>query len=473
MGPLNPGWIPRRFPVRSGNNESQRCSVSCAVGSSAQCQRHGLLFGLILLSSTALRSHTRPSGVSRCRQRRMKERPQQLFRRQTGRNHSDAQNFLLTPSSPTDHSYQKHRSEKAAKMRRAIKACRTEKNLKQLFTSAEAAGLVDTSVLTAGLQTCGYKFWWDMLLWLLKTGEKLQVPVNPITLSVLFKAMVCCFQASGVQAGSLLRRKASALHIARHVFSEVAPETELEYNALLASVTRLLDEIGTTAALTWADELWLQPTKQEFRTNIVTYTVRLQLLEQHGRKKQVDELLRTGLKGGRLEPDVVLLGGLINAAARNRDWRRADELWRHLVTRRKVQANVPAFTAYAKAHLLCGRPAMTVQIIEDMVQHSVGRLDYKVSEMYLQSLLILCHSSPTPETKSQLSAASQEHERLVTVNVPRSFKECWKQLSGVITTCLSDPAKLRLRDILITRLVRKESIMKDWDNFSACSLYLH
>ena len=162
----------------------------------------------------------------------------------------------------------------------------------------------------------------------------------------------------------------------------------------------------------------------------------------------------------------------MRAAARARDWRRADELWRQLVTRRNVKANVPAFTAYAKAHLLCGRPASTVQIIGDMIQHNVGRLDYKVSEMCLQSLLILCHSSPTPENKSRLSAATQEHKRLVTLNVPRSFKLCWKQLSGVIATFLSDPAKLRLRDILITRLVRKESIMKDWDNFAAGSLYL-
>ena len=191
---------------------------------------------------------------------------------------------------------------------------------------------------------------------------------------------------------------------------------------MLASVTRLLHEIGTANALTWADELWLQPTQQEFCKNIVTYTVRLQLLEQHGRQKQVDELLQTDLKGGGLEPDVVLLGGLINAAARARDWRRADELWRQLVARRNVKANVPAFTAYAKAHLLCGRPASTVQIIGDMIQHNVGRLDYKVSEMCLQSLLILCHSSPTPENKSRLSAATQEHKRLVTLNVPAVFQ---------------------------------------------------
>ena len=228
MRPLNPVWTRGSYPFRSGNNDSPRCSTFCAPGASWLHQRNTSLFGLILLSSTALRSHTRPSGVGQCRQRRMKERPQQLFRRQTGRNHSDAQNFLLTPSSSIDHSYQAHRSEQAATTRRMIKACRKEKKLKLLIASAEAAGLVDTSVLTAGLQTCGYQCWWDMLLWVLKTGERLQIPFNPITLSVLFKAMVCCFGASSVQAGSLLRRKESALHIARRVFGQVAPETELE-----------------------------------------------------------------------------------------------------------------------------------------------------------------------------------------------------------------------------------------------------
>ena len=58
----------------------------------------------------------------------------------------------------------------------------------------------------------------------------------------------------------------------------------------------------------------------------------------------------------RLSPDEVLLGGLLQEAAAHFNWKRADDIWQLFQTQHQVKPNFLTYTAYAKAHLLAGRP---------------------------------------------------------------------------------------------------------------------
>ena len=223
---------------------------------------------------TARPSHTRPDSVGMARSK------------------APGQRQLLPPHTiKPSCSYHTHRGEGSANLRRQIKTCKSEKQLRQHAASAEDKGAFDTSVLAASVQKCGYSLWWDMLLDILETGKRLCVPFNTIALSALFKALVSCLQAYHLSKEELSERAAVAFKIAMPMFDKFPAETELEFNALLASAERLLDEIGTVEALECADRLWKRADNSTFSKTIVAYTVRLRFLERHGKHEEVDSIL--------------------------------------------------------------------------------------------------------------------------------------------------------------------------------------
>ena len=410
-----------------------------------------LVSAVAAASCTVRRSHTRPDSVGMARRRRMRERPREQFRRQTGRKPEDKGSFfLLTPSSPGELSYPKHRGEGSAQLRRRIDASKTEQQLRRHLAAAEAQELFDSSVLGASVQKCGYCLWWDMLLEVLDIGERLRIPCDPVFLSSLFKALVCCLQAHYLSAKELLNRKTAAFKIAEPMFDKIPPKTELDSNIRLASALRLLYEIDTPIAHARAARLWQRSEQSPFSQNIVAYAVRLQLLELVGHHHEVDDILQKKLVGKDLSPNIVVLGGLLNTCAKCKDWKRADRLWKYLVEKRGVKAKVPQYSAYAKAHLLCGRPADTVRIICGMVAQGIGPLDYKVAVEFLQAQVLVCHCSPSTANKSALSVALKEYAHLVKDAVPKSARLAWQRLSNVATALLSDSSQSRLADVLVT-----------------------
>ncbi|CAJ1389530.1 unnamed protein product [Effrenium voratum] len=431
--------------------------------------------GALAVSTLTMRSHSRPNEVPIARRRRMLERPRQQFRSQTGRAPQDkGRFFLLTPTDPSICT-QVGRSEAAAPIRRAIKHCRSRKGLLDHLASASCKGLLDTSVLAASLQTCGNQQWWDTLKAVLALGREGQVPFNGIALCVLFRALVSCVRTFGVPPKPLSRRKEHALKLAKRALGDYVPVSEIDFNSLLSSMCRLCDEIGSAAALAWADEKWSISEGFGFRRDIVTYCTRLQLLERHGRQKEVDVILRNYLTGPDLSPNAVVLGGLVNAAATNCDWKRADKLWSYLVGRRHVEPHEPAYLAFAKAHLLSGKPAEAACIIEDMLAKGFGADDYKVAVDYLQSLVVVAHSAPTPANLSKLTSALANADLVAAAtrgNVPNSARVWWGSLSQVVDALQGGVLELRLKDVLVTSNAKEHSIMKDWENFQAGSAYL-
>ena len=120
-----------------------------------------------------------------------------------------------------------------------------------------------------------------------------------------------------------------------------------------------------------------------------------------------------------------------------------------------MKTNVPQYSAYAKAHLLSGRSAGAVHVIDDMVQAGVGPLDSKAAVEYLQYWVILCYSSTTRANKSALSGVLQQYAHLVTEKVPNSAKRQWRQLSELATTLISGVSRMRFPDILVTFQARE------------------
>ena len=457
-----------RASWRNGDQSSQRQQNAFQLA---------VHFSGLAVSALTMRSHSRPNEVPMARRRRMLERPRQQFRSQTGRAPQDkGRFFLLTPTDPNICKEQVGRSEAAAPIRRAIKHCRSRKELLDHLASASCKGLLDTSVLAASLQTCGNRRWWGTLKGVLAFGRECQVPFNGIALCVLFRALASCVHTYDVAPKPLSRWKQHALKEAKRALGDYVPVSEIDSNSLLSSMCRLCDEIGSPAAVAWADEKWRMFEGFGFRRNIVACCTRLQLLERHGRQKEVDVILRNDLTGPDLSPNAVVLGGLVNAAAKNCDWKRAEKLWSYLVGRRHVEPQEPAFLAFAKAHLLSGKPAEAACIIEDMLAKGFGADNYKVAVDYLQSLVIVAHSAPTPANLSKLTSVLQANADLMAAvtagNVPNSARVWWRSLSQVVDALQGGVLELRLQDVLVTSNSKEHSIMKDWENYPAGKAYL-
>merc|ERR1712232_660754 len=88
------------------------------------------------------------------------------------------------------------------------------------------------------------------------------------------------------------------------------------------------------------------------------------------------------------------MGGLVNAAAENRDVRRVEDIWCQLTKEFHVQPNLIAYAARAKAHLLCGHPAATVDVVDEMLR--------------AQASLILYHSSLAADGLLRLQGALED-----------------------------------------------------------------
>ena len=231
----------------------------------------------------------------------------------------------------------------------------------------------------------------------------------------------------------LSRQKERALQLAQEALRGYAPKSQMDCNSLLSSLCRLCDELGSEEALTWADEQWQLFKQLGFDRNIVAYCTRLQLLERHGRRDEVDQVLCSELVGQDLSPNTVVLGSLMNAAAGNQDSKGAEELWAYLVQERHVEPSEPAYAAFAKSYLLSRRPAQTACVIESMLGKGFGSQNYKVAVDYLQSLVIVCHASSTPANLSKLKSALHANADLMTGKsagkVPKSAKIWWQKLS--------------------------------------------
>lgn len=117
---------------------------------------------------------------------------------------------------------------------------------------------------------------------------------------------------------------------------------------------------------------------------------------------RVDSFLTASTDGG-WPPNVVLLGSLVNAAGERYNWQRAAHLWRRLTSEFGVVPNGLAYGAYAKAHLLSGRPTAAAMLAREATKS--GLATPAIATLLVQAYMLMYHSSCSATASRRLSAA--------------------------------------------------------------------
>ena len=150
--------------------------------------------------------------------------------------------------------------------------------------------------------------------------------------------------------------------------------------------------------------------------------------EHRGKHESVIHML-TQTSCQRLPADEVVLGALLEAATASSGWKRADELFHLLVSQHEAQPNFLAYTTYAEAHVLAGRPQNSVQIIDEMLTSNATRMDYKLAVEYLQALVLVYHSSLAATDLQKLTEFLMAGSKILESESASSGKEQWRQLT--------------------------------------------
>ena len=181
------------------------------------------------------------------------------------------------------------------------------------------------------------------------------IAIHCIGNNMLLHALTSCLKCKKTSLATMESRKQEALDIAKHAWRRPPPTTVADFNYGLSSALRLCSLIGSDSAYAWADDIWKESELQPSPKTFITYAARTCLCEQRCEYQAVSDLLMQTARQ-RLSPDEVLLGGLLQEAAAHFNWKRADDIWQLFQTQHQVKPNFLTYTAYAKAHLLAGRP---------------------------------------------------------------------------------------------------------------------
>ena len=198
----------------------------------------------------------------------------------------------------------------------------------------------------------------------------------------------------------------------------------------------------------------------------------LSLLERCKLHAEVDELLDQISGSEDAAPNAVLLGNLINEAGMLCNWRRADCIWDMLVIKLAVEPTHISYVAYAKAHLLAARPTVAVQILHSMRKAGLGSGNGQASVLHLQSLLLICHSSPTESHLSDLATFLKGSAGLNVTGSGRLLESQWRQLRNSASQLISNPLSLTLHQLLVHHHAKRRSLMTNWPDYAAGSEYL-
>eukprot|EP00438_Fugacium_kawagutii_P018919 Skav209936 [mRNA] locus=scaffold102:229307:235593:+ [translate_table: standard] len=353
-------------------------------------------------------SHSKPSEVPCSKRQRLLQRPSDLFRSQTGRSPKDkGLYFLAAPTGPADFS-DSERNPRFSHWRSKLKKVERRNQLMPLLRQAVDKKQVDASVFGAAMQKCGHCRWWDALLQVHQVQRRSGIPLFAIQRRILLTAIGSCLKDQSITSEHLNERKQVGLSLGKQIWKEM-PWPPKDYNMTLGAVLSLCAAVGPEA-LGWANDILESPMSQGFRQNVFVYTPLLSLYEQAGDHRKVGELLKEMVAENH-PPNVVTLGHLINDVGAN--LKRADQLWDELVNAFDVAPNVICYTAHAKVSILAGQPSSTIIILETMKQEGLGTDNTNAAVVYLQALLIVCHSDPSASNLAKLSNYLEEAETFI------------------------------------------------------------
>ena len=431
-------------------------AAAAAVGCLSQCAWSG---------ATIRRSHSRPNEVPPSKRERLLWRPQDTFQGQTGRSQEDnGLFFLATPVNVTDMP-ESERNPQFSHWRSAIKKVKNLKEFYSCLLTATQKAEVDSSVFGAAMQKCGYRRWWDALLDVYRIQCDMDISLSGIQRCIFLAALGNCLKDRSISRWNMNGRRVKGLLLGKQIWqgmSAPSEATDYDYNTALSSALSLCAAVGE-AALPWASEILELPS--HFQKNVFVYTSLLSLYEQTGHHLKVEELLKEMVSKSQ-PPNVVTLGELMNAAGR--DWKRAEQLWNQLVDEFNATPNVICYVAHAKVSILAGRPFRAMRILDKMWNEGLGDDNNQAALVYLQALLIACHSDPS-RFSARLSSYLEGAPSMQ--NAGLQMKRQWSQMTNLGHSLLSSPMTVKFRDLLVSKNA-KQGEMKNWKDHLATSKYL-
>lgn len=173
-------------------------------------------------------------------------------------------------------------------------------------------------------------------------------------------------------------------------------------------------------------------------------------------------------------PNRVLLGNLVNAAAEQLDFQRAEGLWERFLSEFNVKPCSVEYGCLIKAHVLCGRPHAAACVVEDMFRDGVDMLPIQAQD-HLQALLIVYHSSLARRDKERLAKSVKLGEAIVMAPQGSSphMRTTWKNMKVVAGRLQLNPKSVRFSDLLIEWKSSQRSVMADWKCCIAGTNYLN
>lgn len=217
-------------------------------------------------------------------------------------------------------------------------------------------------------------------------------------------------------------------------------------------------------ALEWAQTTWALARWKDMRH----YNPYIRVLERHQLYRSSDELLA---KVGH-EIDVRQFNGLLDIAAEKYSYRRADALWTRFVDQLGVAPNGNSYHAWAKAHLLCGRPSTSARIFYAMLTAHPRFTKGRSLLEFSQALLIQSHSSMALNDIRWLKSALEKGDEVIGADSGSDIQRQWRDVKAAAARLFSNPVSLRLHDVLIEDKAKRRSVMKDWPNHEAGTEYL-
>ncbi|CAJ1390017.1 unnamed protein product [Effrenium voratum] len=409
-----------------------------------------ILFGPVLV---ALRSHSRPHQLPAARRQRMKQRPSYDYT--TG-----LQEELYFLNCPTNAQHP-GRSQNAKELRYKIKQCRSASSLLQLLEEGVSEEIMEASVIGAAMQTCGYQSWWGTFMKVRSIQQKHSISLFVVERNIAMTALSHCLKHGG-KFGAIQQRKQAVLRMAQEIWQEVPQGTSTDhdsFNCGLSSAVKMARCVDSPEALEWGLEVWRQA-DDNYSKSIITFATYAHFLEHYELHDKVDALLADK----EVEKNCVLLGALLDSAASRGHTARAGHLWRSFVSKHDVTPNLLCYNAFAKAFLISGHPTRVVRILRPVVDAARSQGNFQLVGAYIQSLLVLYHSSLAAEHLRELRP-------LLKKTPPRSYAKDWKRFDAAARH-LAAGRLIPLSEVLIEWKARTRSSMANWKDAVAGSGYL-
>lgn len=347
--------------------------------------------------------------------------------------------------------------------RQLLQLCKSSAELLRHVDEAIGTDAVDASVFSAAMQRCGQGRWWEALLRVRALQEECGVVLDPIGQNILMRSLAQCVRGEH-GFGPVQDRRDAIVQLGRQAW-EGCSQDSISLSAAL-NLCAVADRVEGSR---WADELLVWAQQQNFVMNTLCYTALALVFATHGPPEHVDDLLAKATQKA-WTPDEVTLGALVNASAEQRDWHRAEDLWKKLVVGCGVKPHVIAFAARAKAHLLSGRPAVAAEVIDEMYATGIKVPTLPAAEMHVQALLLVYHSNLDRAAWERLQQAFRRGEPLMEKASLR-MQNTWSAFKRVAGALEQEPASVRLRDVLV-KWGARESVMVQWPDYAAGSMYV-